>query len=230
VEKIAWGRRRARDGIYRPPKPAVLINQKSVEPAANSMATRVDDFTFKIVYRRGSRGGKPDALSRRPVYRPEEGARHSEQSILKSEHFQISIIHQKRSAQTAITPEKREPTSLPIIKISDKAIIPTKGSRFAAGHDIYALTNGLVPAKGQTMVETRIAIGLQDGTYGRLAAKGGMASKTGIAVGGGVIDAHYTGEVKVIRRNHGEADCVFQAGDRIAQLRIEKVANADPWR
>jgi len=138
------------------------------------------------------------------------------------------IIHQKRSAETALTPEKREPTSLPIMKISDKAIIPTKGSSFAAGHHIYALTNGLVQAKGQTMVETGIAIlGLQDGTYGRLAAKGGISSKIGIAVAGGVIDAHYTGEVKVIRRTHGEADCVFPAGDRIAQLIIAKVANAD---
>jgi len=45
------------------------------------------NYNFTIVYRRGSRGGKPDVLSRRPGYRPEEGARHSEQSILKSEHF-----------------------------------------------------------------------------------------------------------------------------------------------
>jgi len=51
-------------------------------------------------------------------------------------------------AETALTPEKREPTSLRIMKLSDKAIIPTKGSRFAASHDIYALTDGLVPAKG----------------------------------------------------------------------------------
>jgi len=43
-----------------------------------------------------------------------------------------------------------------------------------------------------------------------------MASKMLIAVGGGVIDADYTGEVKVILRNHGIADCVFQGGDRIA--------------
>jgi len=54
-----------------------------------------------------------------------------------------------------------------------------------------------------------------------------MASKMGIAVGGGVIDADYTGEVNVILRNHGEADCVFKAGDRIAQLIVENVANAD---
>ena len=54
-----------------------------------------------------------------------------------------------------------------------------------------------------------------------------MASKMGIAVAGGVIDTDYTREVKVILRNHGKADCVFKAGDRIAQLIVEKVANAD---
>jgi len=75
-------------------------------------AQEVTNDKFKIVYQPGSRGGKPDALSRRPEYLPEEGARHSEQSILKSEHFQISVIHQKRSAETALIPEKRESTSL----------------------------------------------------------------------------------------------------------------------
>ena len=113
------------------------------------------------------------------------------------------------------------------MKISDAAIIPAKGSRFAAGHDIYALTDGLVPAKGQTMVETGIAVGLPEGTYGRLAARSGMASKMGIAGGGGVIDADYTGEVKVILRNHGEVNCLLKAGDRIAQLIIERNAKAD---
>jgi len=128
-------------------------------------AQELTNYNFKIVYRPGSRGGKPDALSRRPEYRPEKGAHHSEQSILKSEHFQISVIHQRRGAETALVPEKRESTSLRIMKLSDKAIITTKGSRFAAGNDIYALTDGLVPAKGQTRVETGIAIGLPEGTY-----------------------------------------------------------------
>ena len=54
-----------------------------------------------------------------------------------------------------------------------------------------------------------------------------MASKMGIAVGGSVIAADYTGEVKVILRNHGEVDCIFKAGDRVAQLIVEKIANPD---
>ena len=101
--------------------------------------------------------------------------------------------------------------------------MPTKGSRMVAGHDIYALEAGSIPAKGQTLVGTGIVIGLPKGTYGRLAARSGMASKNGIAVGGGVIDADYTGEVKVILRNHGEEDYQFKAGDRIAQLIVEKI-------
>jgi len=113
------------------------------------------------------------------------------------------------------------------MKLSDKAKLPTKGSQFGAVHDSYALTEGLVPAKGQTIVEMGIAIGLLERTYGRLAARTGMASKMAIAVGGGVIDADYTGEIKIILRNQGKADCVFKAGDRIAQLIIEKIANTD---
>jgi len=42
-------------------------------------AQRLADYHFKIVYRPGKKGGKPDALSRRPEYRPEEGAKHSEE-------------------------------------------------------------------------------------------------------------------------------------------------------
>jgi len=83
----------------------------------------------------------------------------------------------------------------------------------------------MVPVTGQAMVETGIAIGLPEGTYGRLAARSGMACKRGIAVGGGVIDADYTGEVKVIVRNNGQAECSFKAGDRRAQLIIEKIAD-----
>jgi len=50
-------------------------------------AQELTNYNFKIVYRPGSRGGKPDALSRRPEYRPKKGAHHSEQSILKKRTF-----------------------------------------------------------------------------------------------------------------------------------------------
>ena len=97
--------------------------------------------------------------------------------------------------------------------MANKARIPTDGSRFAAGHDIYALKDGSVQAGEQVLVETGIVIELPEGTYGRLATRSGMASKMGIVVGGGIIEADYTGEVKVILRNHGKMDCLYKAGD-----------------
>ena len=94
-------------------------------------------------------------------------------------------------------------------------------------NDVYALKNGTIPAQRQMLVETGKAIGLPKGTYGRLAARGGMASKHGIAVGGGVIDADYTGEVRVILRKHGTTDYEFKAGDGIAQLIVERIQTSE---
>jgi len=99
-----------------------------------------------------------------------------------------------------------------------------------AGHDIYALTDGPVRAKRQSLVGTGIAIGWLEETYERLAARSGMASKMGIAVGRGVIDADYIGEVKVILRNHGQADSAFKVEDRIAQLMLARIADAKAWK
>ena len=152
------------------------------------------EFNFKIVYRPGTRGGKPDALSRRPEYRPEEGAAHSEQSILKPEHFQISIVRGEIEGRFDTGNTELE-HRIRIKRLSNDAILPTKGSRMAAGHDLYALNDIPIPSKGQALVETGIAIGLPKGTYGRLASRSGLASKEGIEVGAGVIDADYTGEL-----------------------------------
>lgn len=81
--------------------------------------------------------------------------------------------------------------------------IHKKGSRFAARHDIYTRKDGLVPTKGQTVVEMRIAIRLPKGT---LATRSRMASRIRIAVGGGVIDTDYTRYVNIILPHHGQAD------------------------
>ena len=77
------------------------------------------------------------------------------------------------------------------------------------------------------LVEMGIANGLPKCTYGRLVARSGMASKHGIIVGGSVIDADYTGEVRVILRNHRTTDYEFKAGDQIAQLIVERMQTSE---
>jgi len=69
------------------------------------------NFKFKIVYRPGSRGGKPDASSQRPEYRLEEGATHCEQKILKPVHFEVLLCHRKNRIQVRLVERKKGTTN-----------------------------------------------------------------------------------------------------------------------
>jgi len=201
-----------------------FLTTKVWNPRQIRLAQWLANCHFLIVYGPGSRGGKPKALSGRLEYHLHEGATHREQTILRSEHFEVSLCHRKDRIQVSLGEGKKRTTNrLTIKRLQQKVIMPTKGSRMVAGHDIYALKDGTIPAQREMLVDTGIAIGQPRGTYGRLAARSGMASKHGIAVSSGVIDADYTSEIKVILRNHGNASYVFKAGDRIAQLIVEKI-------
>lgn len=116
---------------------------------------------------------------------------------------------------------------LKVYKRSENATLPTKGSALAAGYDIYASAEALIPAQGQGLVSTDISIIVPIGTYGRVAPRSGLTVKHGISTGAGVIDADYRGEVKVALFNHSKEDFEIKKGDRIAQLVLEKIVNAD---
>ncbi|OCL08845.1 dUTP diphosphatase, partial [Glonium stellatum] len=111
--------------------------------------------------------------------------------------------------------------------LSDKAKAPTKGSIFAAGHDLYSARNIVIPARGRARVDTDIAISVPAGTYGRVAPRSGLAAKHGIDTMAGVIDADYRGQVGVILANLSDEDFEIKEGDRIAQLIVEKIEMPD---
>jgi deoxyuridine 5'-triphosphate nucleotidohydrolase len=77
------------------------------------------------------------------------------------------------------------------------------------------------------MLKTDIAIAVPLGTYGRVAPRSGLALKHGIDVGAGVIDEDYRGNVGVILFNHSDVDFIVAAGDRVAQLILEKIETPD---
>ncbi|KAF2009860.1 dUTP diphosphatase [Aaosphaeria arxii CBS 175.79] len=107
--------------------------------------------------------------------------------------------------------------------LSDKASAPTKGSEFAAGHDLYSARDVVIPARGRARVDTDISIAVPVGTYGRVAPRSGLAAKHGIDTLAGVIDADYRGQVGVILANLSDVDFEIKVGDRIAQLIVEKI-------
>ncbi|KAH7627306.1 dUTPase-like protein [Sordaria sp. MPI-SDFR-AT-0083] len=125
-------------------------------------------------------------------------------------------------AVPAVTKLSQAPPLL-IKKLSDKARLPTRGSAFAAGYDIYASKETTIPARGKGLVDTDISMAVPEGTYGRIAPRSGLAAKNYIDVGAGVIDADYRGQVKVLLFNHSDVDFQVKEGDRVAQLVLERI-------
>lgn len=114
-------------------------------------------------------------------------------------------------------------SSLRVLKLDPQAKLPTRGSSLAAGHDLYAVQDTILKARGRGVVKTGLAIAIPAGTYGRVAPRSGLAVKHGIDTGAGVIDHDYRGEVGVVLFNHSDEDFTISRGDRIAQLILEKI-------
>ena len=108
--------------------------------------------------------------------------------------------------------------------------MPSYGSAEAAGADLYACLETAVEiaAGGTAMIPTGLAMELPEGTVGRVYARGGLASKKGLAPANkvGVIDSDYRGEVMVALHNHSAQAAVVEPGERIAQLVIAPVLRA----
>jgi len=113
-------------------------------------------------------------------------------------------------------------------KLHPDAILPARGSREACGLDICSLEEIVIEAGKRKAIRTGFAVGVPPGFYGRIAPRSGLALKSGIDVLAGVIDSDYRGEVLCLLVNLGEESFRIDAGDRIAQLIIEKVAICDP--
>ncbi len=117
--------------------------------------------------------------------------------------------------------------NLSIKKLNACATLPTRGSAFAAGYDLYAAEDAVVKAWNKSLVSTCIAVAVPHGYYGRIAPRSGLAVKHNIGINAGVIDSDYRGHVKVLLINHGKDEHNVSAGDKIAQLILEKIATPE---
>ncbi|KAF9620346.1 hypothetical protein IFM89_011081 [Coptis chinensis] len=116
---------------------------------------------------------------------------------------------------------------LKVKKLSENAILPSRGSSLSAGYDLSSAVETKVPARGKALVPTDLSIAIPEGTYARIAPRSGLAWKHSINVGAGVIDADYRGPVGVILFNHSDVDFEVKTGDRIAQMILEKIVTPE---
>lgn len=111
-----------------------------------------------------------------------------------------------------------------IKKLDDRAVIPTYGSDFSAGCDLYAVTDQDIDIKPSetVMIHTYLSMEIPVGYAGLIYARSGLASKKGLAPANkvGVVDADYRGEIMVALHNHSNDTQTISNGERIAQLVI----------
>lgn len=115
-------------------------------------------------------------------------------------------------------------TSIKVKKLNENAIIPTYGTEFSAGADLYALPGETVTIEPHktVMIHTGLAMEIPEGYAGLIFARSGLASKRGLAPANkvGVVDPDYRGEFMVALHNHTDEPREVEGGERIAQLVI----------
>ena len=109
-----------------------------------------------------------------------------------------------------------------IKKLNNLAKIPTRGSKFSAGYDLYAAIDKdiQIPPHSTVKIGTGLAMELPVGWFGAIFARSGIATKRGLRPANcvGVCDADYRNEYIVAIHNDSNETMTVQSGERIAQL------------
>ena len=109
-----------------------------------------------------------------------------------------------------------------IKKLTETAILPERGSSYAAGYDLFADVKEVVEIMPHTtaMIPTGLAMEIPEGYFGGIFARSGLASKESLRPANcvGVVDADYRGEVKVALHNDGDVVRTITPGQKVAQL------------
>jgi dUTP pyrophosphatase len=106
--------------------------------------------------------------------------------------------------------------------------LPAYATDGAAGMDVLAAEDAVLPAGGRHAIATGLALAVPDGFELQVRPRSGLALKHGISLPNtpGTIDSDYRGELKIILINLGDLPFEVRRGDRIAQLVLAPVVRA----
>jgi len=107
--------------------------------------------------------------------------------------------------------------------------LPAYETTGAAGMDLRAAEETLLKPGARFLMPTGFAMALPQGFEAQVRPRSGLAVKHGVTVlnAPGTIDCDYRGEIKVPLINHGAEEFIIRRGDRIAQMVIAAVTQAN---
>jgi dUTP pyrophosphatase len=120
---------------------------------------------------------------------------------------------------------------LPVAKLKEGAILPTRAHEGDAGLDLYACESAHIGPGERWSIGTGLAVEIPDGHAGLVLPRSGLARDHGISLvnSPGLIDAGYRGELRVLLLNNDPAETFrIAVDDRIAQLLITPIATPEP--
>lgn len=118
---------------------------------------------------------------------------------------------------------------LKVKKLSEVSKLPTRGSKYAAGWDLYSTQDEIIAPHDTAKIDTGVAIALPEGYFGAIYARSGLATKSGLRPANcvGVVDSDYRGPVIVALHNDSVEPREIKAGDRIAQLVVQQFVDIE---
>jgi dUTP pyrophosphatase len=126
---------------------------------------------------------------------------------------------------------------LKVKRLIETAKLPAQMTGGSAGFDLHAAIATVIPPArivdgefvevGRSLVPTGLALEIPPGLVGRIGSRSGLSVKHNLEVGAGWVDSDYRGEVCVELKNLSSKPFQIAPGDRIAQLILIKVAEAD---
>lgn len=110
-------------------------------------------------------------------------------------------------------------------KLSESALLPVRGSEYAAGYDLFSdIDSDVSIAPHETkLIGTGISVAIPDGYFGGIYARSGLSTKEGLRPANctGVIDSDYRGEIKVPVHNDSNEIRIISPNQKIAQMIIQ---------
>ena len=117
------------------------------------------------------------------------------------------------------------PPGLKVKLLSPKVTLPFRGTAGAAGYNISAANDVLIPPHGAVLIPTDLAMAFREGWYGKLDSRSILAWKAELDFKAGVIDSDYRGHVRVLSKNDTHGSYQVTPLDKIAQLILHHYCN-----
>ena len=189
---------------------ALLVDKGKIGPSLPGLA-RAPKISVEQIPNQTLTTSQEQALSAHPE---DEDDTETEKSTSPDTNTQIN-------EKTATTPEETLKEII-VERLNQKTKLPTRSHTHDAGLDLYAVEDCSIPPYSQDTIATGIKIAIPTGYAGLIWDKSGLASQ-GFTTMGGVIDSSYRGEIKVVFKNLSEDIYNIRAGQKIAQLLIQKI-------